>query len=448
VTALLLLPFPVAALWLAARLLRGLAPGERAVVLAGAALAAGSGLLSPSLPQNDAWTHYLHLRAGLADPRALLDPWDRPGFTLLYASASALGLHAARLVSAVLAAVAAAATVRAARGLALPHPWLAGLFFLAQYDVFGQAGSTMTELPFAAAFAVALVGIVERRPWVAAAGLAWCGVTRPEGPLFSALGAAWLLLRERRAWPAAAALAGFPLYVAAGAAAHGDPLWMVSSNPYQGLVGARFELRQLRESWFFGALRQGQPPALRALEVAGAVAVLRDRLRPRPGGAGHLAFLLAPLLVSYLLLTFLRIGPSDAWRESRYLVAVAPALALLGAAGLEALLEIAPRLVAAVFLYVAGWSAVWAIAWHARPPGDPLPPDVAPLAYVLAGLGALAGVLAARVPPRAALAALLALPLAAAPPGAWAKHRPGQTPGLAPAGAGGPTAPAAPAAER
>ena len=418
-TGVVLLPFPAFLAWLAWRLVRGLKPAERAVVLAGAALAAASALLSPSLPQNDAWTHYLHLREGLLDPSELLDPWDRPGFTLLYASASTFGIRAARLVSVVLAAIAAAATIRAARGLGLPHAWLAGLFLLVQHDVFGQAGSTMTELPFAAAFAVAVLGVVERRPWVAAAALFWCGLTRPEGPVYAALGAAWILLAERRIAPAAVAILGFPLHAGVGAALHGDPLWIVHANPYRNMLGHRFELSQLWESWFFEAMRLGQPPALRALEAVGVLVAVRFR---------RLAFLVVPVVACYLLLTFLRIGLNDAWRESRYLVAIAPALALLALAGLDALLAVAPRPVSAAFLYVAGWSAVWEIAWHWRPLGAAAPPDVAPLAYGVAIAGALTGLLTPRVPVRAALGLLLALPVALAPPGAWAKHRPGQVP--------------------
>ncbi|MFT3916729.1 MAG: hypothetical protein QM704_22400 [Anaeromyxobacteraceae bacterium] len=324
-----------------------------------------------------------------------------------------------------LAAIAAAGTLRAARGLGLPHAWLAAPFLLVQHDVFGQAGSTMTELPFAAAFAVAVVGVVERRPWVAAAALFWCGLTRPEGPVYAALGAAWLLVAERRLLPAAVAVLGFPLHAGVGAALHGDLLWIVHANPYRGMLGHRFEVSQLWESWFFEAMRLGQPPALRALEVAGMVAGLRELVRTR---TSRVAFLIVPVVAAYLLLTFLRIGLNDAWRESRYLVAIAPALALLALAGLDALLAVAPRPVSAAFLYVAGWSAVWEIAWHWRPLGAAAPPDVAPLAYAVAIAGALAGLLTPRVPVRAALGLLMALPVALAPPGAWAKHRPGQVP--------------------
>ena len=473
-TALLLAPVPIAAALLAVWLLRGLAPVERAVVLTGAALASAVALQSPSLPQNDAWVHYLHLRAALEDPRGLLDLWDRPGFTLLYAAPAALGITAARLASAIPAVVAAAATVRAARALGLAHPWAAALILFSQYDFFGEAGSTMTELPFSAALAVAVAAIAERRAWLAGGALGWCAITRPEGPVYAALGAAWLLGVDRRPGPVALALLPFPAYVALASALHADPLWLVNANPYRGMVAPRLELRQLTHSWFVTAVVRGQPPVLLALEIVGAVATvawvprLRGAVRryarhERTEGSGavrryvrhereeggrpalprhqreeerrsdlpaasRLLPLLVPLAVSFLLLTFLRIGPTDAWRETRYIVSVAPALALLGAAGLDATLAAFPRAAPPTLLAVAAWGAAWALAWQWHPrPGDP-EFLASPYQTILLGAALALWLARDRVSPRAALALLLAAPLAGAPPGAWSRHRPGQGP--------------------
>jgi len=422
VTAFLLAPVPLGAAVLAIWLLRSLAPAERAVVLSGAALAAAVAFLSPSLPQNDAWVHYLHLRAALDDPRGLLDLWDRPGFTLLYAAPAALGVTAARLASAIPTTIAAAATVRAARALGLAHPWTAALLLFSQYDFFGESGSTMTELPFAAALALAIAALAERRAWLAGAALGWCAITRPEGPLYAALGAACLLAIDRRPGPIALALLPFPAYVALGSALHGDALWLLNSNPYRGMVGPRLELAQLGHSWFVTAVVRGQPPVVVLLEIAGLAAALlsRERSRLRP--------LLVPLAVSFLLLTFLRIGPTDAWRETRLIVSVAPALALLGAAGLDAALAAFPRAAPPALLAVAAWGAAWALAWHWHPgPGDPAF-LASPLQSIFLVAAAALWLARGLVPVRAALALLLAAPLAGAPPGAWSRHREGQGP--------------------
>jgi hypothetical protein len=422
--AALLSLFPVAAVMLALRGARSLAPAERGLVAGAAVLCAAVALLAPAAPIHDQWTHFVHLREALADPVRLLDAWDRPGFTLPYAAPAALGITAARVTSAVIAAVAIAATVGAARALGLARPWLAGALLLAQYDFFGQAASTMTELPFAAALALAVRGWVERRPWLVAAGLGWCGITRPEGVLFAALGAAALVARERRAGPAALALLPLALWGAAGALATRDLAWWLRANPYGGLVAPRLELGQLVDSYFWEALRRGQPPVLLAVEAAGVVvAVARPERRLR--------FLLAPLAVSFLVLTFVRIGLSDEWRESRYLVAVAPALALLAAAGLEAALAARPRAAAAALLALAAAGSARELAWNWR---FVLGEDalVRALAFTaLLGAAAWLWVARTRWSPRAGVAFMLLVPLACSPPGVYGKQRPEQAHGRA-----------------
>jgi hypothetical protein len=418
VVALLTAPVPLAAAAVLAWLARGLGRAERLVVALGVAAAAAAAVAAPQGPGHDSWVHLEHARAALSDPAALLGLWDRPGFLLYYAAPSALGVTAARLASAVLLGVAIAGTIRAARALALPHPWCAGALLAIQPDVFGQASSTMTELPFAAAFAIAVWAWVEDRPWLVAAGLGWMAITRPEGPVFAALGAVALILRGRArgVGPAALALAPFAAYAATGWAAFGDPRWLATRNPYRGLVSVRLEARQVVESYFFTALRLGQPLAMRVALAAGALVAVA-------GPARRLRFLLAPLLVSFALLTFLRIGLTDAWRESRYLVAVSPALALLAAAGLDWLLARWPRAAPAALLALGAlWGGDVAGYWWWAAGAERQPAR----ALLLAASFALAGGLwlaRGRVPARAALVVVLAFPLAAAPPGSWARQR-------------------------
>jgi hypothetical protein len=416
VIALALAPVTLAVAALAARLAAGLRPRERALVAGAAVLFAAFALLSPEAPVNDQWTHFVHLRVALANPIRLLDPWDRPGFTLVYAAPAALGIGAARLTSAAVAALGMAATVRAARALRLARPWVPALLLAVQYDFFGQASSTMTELPFATALAIAAWGWAERRPWLAAAGLGWCAVTRPEGIAFAVVGAVALLARERRAGPAAVVLAPVAGWVVAGAIGFRDPLWWMHQAAYGGLVGPRFELRQLAESWFYTAIRQGQPPVLILLEAAGAALALGGRAR-------RLRFLLAPVALSFLVLTFTRIGLTDGWRESRYLVAIAPALALLAAAGLDGALASFPRLAPPVLFALAAAGAAREVLWTWRGVLATVP--LAWPAVHAAALAAAGGLWAARprLSPRAGLALLLIMPLACSPPGAYGKQR-------------------------
>src|SRR5512143_2296035 len=162
---------------------------------------------------------------------------------LLYAAPAQLGIAAARLMSVAPAAIAVSATMLAARELRVVPSWLAGVLLSAQLDFFGQASSTMTELLFAAALAVAIWAYASGRPWLAAAGLGALSIARPEGPLFAALGAAGLWLRFRRLGPCAASLAPLAAFLASGAVVLHDPLWYLHENAYSSATeGARLRL--------------------------------------------------------------------------------------------------------------------------------------------------------------------------------------------------------------
>jgi hypothetical protein len=415
----------LAAVWVSAAALAlaiaaRLEPRERWILLAACGVFALSAVASPNSFIHDDFTHFRKVRAALGDARLLLDPWDRPAMMLLYAPAAQLGLVAARLTSIIPAAVALSATMLASRALGQARPWLAAAFLAAQYDFFGQASSTMTELLFAAGFAVAVWGWVARRPWLVAAGLGYLSVARPEGPLYAALGAAALLVRERRLAPALVAVAPFVAYLAIGAVAHADLLWYVRQNPYTDYVSPRLDWRQLGASYFFTAISLGQPAPLLLLEAVGVGVALHR-------GRDRLTFLLPPLAIAFLLLTFLKIGPHDSWRSSRYLVTIAPALALLASGGHEEATRRFPRVAPAVLLLAAALVGARVLLLWRRPPLEHAAVVVV-LTFALAvSLAALLWRLRDRLPAPASLAVLLTLPLVAAPAGAFALHRP--TPG-------------------
>ena len=408
---------PAAALAVLGLIVRRLGTAERVVLLAASAVFGLAALVSPVSYVHDHFTHFRHARAAWEDPYLLLGLWDRPAFMLLYAGPARFGVAAARLVSVVPAAVALAATMLAARAARLPRPWLAGVLVAVQYDFFGEASSTMTELLLAAGLSVAIWGFLEERPWLAAAGLAFCGVTRPEAPLVVAAGTLVLVARYRRPALALAVAAPFVAYVALGSALHADLLWIVHSNPYSDMVGLRLEAGQVVHSFFYDALGEGQPLPLLLLEVAGAVLVLRE-------GRHRVIFLLAPVAALWLLCTFLRIGAHDWWRQSRYLVSIAPVLALLAARADGALRERFPRVAGPALLLAAACAAAAMLAKTWRPailPGSPAIPALFALALAAAAAG---WALRRRVDAPVAFTALLVAPLVLSPPGVFAHHVP------------------------
>jgi hypothetical protein len=415
--ALVLALPPIAALAAAALVCRRLGRAPAAVLAVACAAFAISALASPVSYVHDHYTHFRHAIGAWQDPYLLLDPWDRPAFMWLYAWPARLGLTAARLFSVIPAAIALAATMRAARAAGLARPWLAGVFLAAQYDVFGQASSTMTELLLAAGLAVACWGFFEDRPWLAAAGLAFGGIARPEAPVLVAAGTLVLVARVRSVGPALLVAAPFVGWVALGSALHHDALWYVHANAYRDTVGLRLEARQVLHSYFYVALWEGQPLPLLLLEAAGAALVFRE-------GGRRAIFLLAPIAALWLLLTFLRIGPYDWWRQPRYTVSIAPILALLAARAYAELQERLPRLAAPALLAAAAVAAAASAGRAWRPLVAPGSPAIWVLFAVALALAASAWAARARLPAPVALAVLLAAPLVAAPPGTFGHHRP------------------------
>jgi hypothetical protein len=415
--ALLLTLCPFAAIAVAAALARRLDPRERLVLALAAAAFALHALASPVSWIHDHFTHFRHARGAWEDPFLLLSQWDRPAFMLLYSGPARFGLAAARLVSTLPAAVAIAATMLAARAAGARHAWLAGVFVAAQLDFFGQGSSTMTEILLAAGLAVACWGFLAERPWLCAAGLAFGAISRPEAPLVVAICAIPLWIRHRRFGPVLLAFAPFAAYVALGSALHGDLLWYAHGNPYRSSVGLRLEGRQILESFFYEALAYGQPLPILALELAGAALVLRR-------GGARAAFLLGPVAALWLLLTFLKIGPFDWWRQTRYLVSIAPQLALLAAVAYDVLDERFPRVARPALLAASAVSAgaILARAW--RPWIADWSPAMWGVFAAALALAALACALRRLVPPPAALAGMLAVPLLLSPPGSFNQHRP------------------------
>jgi hypothetical protein len=421
VLAVLLALGPLTVMAAALAVARRLDPVGRAVLLLACAAFALAAVTSPVSFIHDHFTHFRHARAAWTNPLFLLDPWDRPAFMLLYAGPAHLGLGAARLVSLLPAAIAVAATMLAAHAAGLRPAWLAGVFVAAQYDVFGQASSTMTELLLAAAMAVACWAFFDGRPRLAALALGVGGLTRPEAPLLVGCCALVLAAGERGARErlrlVATVAAPFVVWVVLGSALHRDLLWFVHGNGYRDLVGLRLDASQVLRSYFYEALWLGQPLPLLLLELAGVLFIARE-------GGRRAAFLLLPAVALWALLTFLRIGPEDWWRQPRYTVSIAPVLALLALDALDAFEAAIPRLARPLLLGLAAFAAAdtLARAWRPDlPPGSRAIPAIFAAAVLVFAAAWGAG---RRVSAGVALSVVLALPLVLAPPGTFGHHRP------------------------
>lgn len=220
------------------------------VILAlGAAAFASAALTSwnsPGFLEADEVSHLGYARSMHRDARLLVDVWGRPAVTLIHAIPSHAGPFSARLVSgllAVIAAVAAASIIdaRRDRGRAKDAGDLAAACTLAGPLVAAQASAIMTEIVFAALLGCGLAALRTGKLRLSALLLGALPLARPEGFWFGPPLAAWMFFARdaHPSRPASAPRVAWLFLLAApvlfwwwaGLGAHREGLWFVTWWP-------------------------------------------------------------------------------------------------------------------------------------------------------------------------------------------------------------------------
>ena len=316
-----------------------------------AALGAALVVLYPDSYQQDGGFHFVFCRWSFAHPRLFLDVWNRPLFTVLYAVPSQLGYPVAKLVTVAVAVACGWNTYRLARALGLERPALAVPLLWLQPAFLLLVPETMTEPLFALVLVVALRLHVAGRVRLGMAVASLLPLARPEGffvcilwgllvlggsgaavaapratasaLLRRALSATWLALGVFLWWAAALAMTRDPLYIV-----HIWPRGWGATSATNG-TGPIWHYLQIHDQLLAG-------PVLLALFLLGLVVLARRR-----------AFLpvVAPLLlVAGLHAVFFVYGLFGSAGYARYLVCVAPPMALVTLAGWNAVAGWLPRL--------------------------------------------------------------------------------------------------------
>lgn len=317
--------------------------------------------LYPDSYQADAGYHFLFARWGLAHPALLVDVWGRPLFSLLYALPAQLGYPAAKLLTVAVSLAAAWQTARLARDEGLERPELAVPLLLLQPSFLLICSDTMTEPLFALVLVVALRLHRAGRVGAGMRVAALLPLARPEGFFVALLWGAFVAL-DRRAGPSFPRRLLSTAWLASGVAAWwllallltGDPLFLLHNWP---------------RNWG-GVATYGSGPLLQYWKIREEV--LAGKLLWALLGLGGLALLLrrrlwlstaAMALVVVLHSVFYRHGLFGSAGYARYLVCVAPPMALCLLAGwnLAALpLRLLPRLPARA---LAGAAALALVAF-------------------------------------------------------------------------------------
>lgn len=332
--------------------------GALAALLASLVLYTVTLVAIPATGDEDAALHAVYTRFP-SDPSRLLSIWSRPLFALPYLIPAQLGYPVMRGFTVLICAVTAWLTFRIAARIGLPRAWAAVPLVLLQPALFGVGNDTMTEPIFALVLAGGLLAHASGRLLLAAAVWSFLPLGRPEGPFILALLLAlWLpgAVRSRR-YRAAILLLGLglaswellcwlvtrdPAYLI-----HTFP-WEASTSPVHGTPWhyvRRWPLIigwGLLPLWLAGLRRAWSHPTLRlCVLMTGAVLALHTVL--------------------------FTLGKMDSWGFDRYFATIAPAIALVGVAGLRELGALAPRVmtpVLGVLLVLQGWQALSTLLFH------------------------------------------------------------------------------------
>jgi tetratricopeptide (TPR) repeat protein len=299
--------------------------------------------------------HYLIARHAPAMPELFLSLVGRPLVTLALALPAQAGFLAARLVSALASGACAYSVARIARAAGLGSPLAAVLFLLVQPFYLAHSGTVMTEPWAAALLAGMLLAFTERRGRLLVLLAALAPLARLETMLFWPF-AAWVLVREGpRRW-----LAALPIPIIAwnaiGAWTSGDPLWLLHQSRLQTYPEREFFHYVRSFVWIVGL---GLFPAMVTGLVRAAVPMLgfgrgrtptvaevgktrgRSRTVAKAGEARARALTGSTVSALVLLAAYSALAAlyPVTFGNLRYLAYAAPALAILAAGGVHALLS-------------------------------------------------------------------------------------------------------------
>lgn len=294
-----------------------------ALGLLGAALA----VLYPDSYQQDGGHHYVLARWAFDHPWYFVKVWARPLFELVYAVPAQLGYRMAKLVTVAVCVATSWHTYRLAEQLGLARPHLAIPLSWLQPSWLLLCSELMTEPLFALVFILALrlhlAGRVEAGLWTASLLI----LARPEGFFLGILWGVWILLDRRdprpvwRRLPSTLRLAaGFGLWWVASVLITGNPLFIRNDWP---------------SDWYATSSSYGTEPiwsyGLRLSEITGPLLALPFLL-----GLGlllarrQLGELTSAFLTIFVLHSVFRAhGLFGDAGYPRYLVCVAPAMALI-----------------------------------------------------------------------------------------------------------------------
>lgn len=331
--------------------LLALSPRQKALLWLGLFTLVGIALvqLYPDGFQQDSGYHFLFARWGWHYPYMMVGVWQRPLFTFLYSFPAMLGHQAARLFTVAICVATAWHTWKLAQDLKLERSWLAVPLIFLQPSFFVLYPDLLTETLFALVFVIALRLHTRGRVRLGMIVASLLVMARPEGFFIGVLWGVWILFDKRAStvfwrripWSLLLAVGSFIWWLAAYVITR-DPLFIKNNWPsdwHEGVYGSA-------HIWSYPARL---PEMVGGLLLVPFLVGLFLLLKRREHFTLTTSFL-TPFLLHTVFWAFGQVGEAG---YPRYMVSVAPAMALITLVGWNTLAGRFPQLPAQIRLATA-----------------------------------------------------------------------------------------------
>jgi hypothetical protein len=334
--------------------------------------------LFPGSPEQDVDYHFLMARTAWVDHFYFVDVWGRPLFTTLFAPAAWLGFIPARFFALAISVAAAWQTYRLACDLRMSRAWLVIPFLLGQQTFFELYSNLFTEPSFALILVVALRCHIGGRIKSGMLVASLLPLARPEGAFLCLFWGLWILILPERARTSGNAVNERERGVRAGTTGNVVRYQLPIYRRVVNRLGSIVILASGVVIWWFAALLLTGDPlfilhnwpatwrtdmyghgtflsyAQRSQEFAGVILILPFILGLVRGfRCRYLSLITSVFLVLFLLHSiFVKYGLFGEAGFPRYMVSVAPAIAVLTLEGWNTIFSVK---ILRPFVIVAGW---------------------------------------------------------------------------------------------
>ncbi|MBO6534707.1 MAG: hypothetical protein JJ966_00705 [Balneolaceae bacterium] len=291
-------------------------------------------IFSEGFYQHDEAAHFTNMLQFWHQPEVIMGNWGKPGFKLIYAPVALLGLEAVTLLNCLFAAACSFVAYKIMEQLGYSRPWLVFIFLATQPFWIELSFRTYSEILTAFLLVSSVWAFYARKHWLAALLLSYILTIRQE--FYPIVGLFALYLAVKKEWKSVLLILVFPFTQhIAGWILFGNPWYLYDAIfGFSGAIQSAYP-RQGGEHYFLMLL-----PVIGGVTFTFLVAFFVQGLMKRKTWYWPILLPCVIFFTIHVLFSMesIKIGPSTGG-NLRYLMVIAPLLAILAAIGAERIYE-------------------------------------------------------------------------------------------------------------